>query len=323
MRLGSIAGALALAGVAVTPAFAQDCGPLKQVNTVSLQMAAGGLRTLIHVTINGTDEPFLLDTGGTVTQIGASVAQDLKLPAYETTGKILDLYGHASNSAVRVASFGLGRLKDTKTTLFVSPNPDLGKGPYAGLFATDYMGKYDTELDFGGGKLNYFFSDHCPGHVIYWPAAAAAIVPMTFRDQTMRIPVTLNGHTFTAIIDTGAPYSTITASAARRVFGMDGAGTDDEVIHDYDGKKEFMHIFDSLGFEGVAVQHPHVIVIPDMVGSKDAGNGMVTGSRTRRVDDLDGQPEMLIGMSVLNKLRLYIAFDERKIYVTPATTLVQ
>lgn len=39
------------------------------------------------------------------------------------------------------------------------------------------MGKYDTELDFTGGKMNYFATDHCEGKVIYWPAQALAIFP--------------------------------------------------------------------------------------------------------------------------------------------------
>jgi hypothetical protein len=39
-----------------------------------------------------------------------------------------------------------------------------------------------------------------------------------------------------------------------------------------------------------------------------------------RVDDADpSDPVMLIGMNILSKLRLYIAFSENKIYITPAS----
>jgi hypothetical protein len=60
--------------------------------------------------------------------------------------------------------------------------------------------------------------------------------------------------------------------------------------------------------------------VPDLVGTKDSDNGQQTGSRARRVDDDVDRPDMLIGMNVLNKLHLYIAFDERKLYVSEAST---
>jgi hypothetical protein len=61
------------------------------------------------------------------------------------------------------------------------------------------------------------------------------------------------------------------------------------------------------------------VVLPDKAGSKDPNNGFVTGTRTQKVDDPDSSdPVMLIGMNILGKLHLYVAFSENKIYMTPA-----
>ena len=66
--------------------------------------------------------------------------------------------------------------------------------------------------------------------------------------------------------------------------------------------------------------NPRVQILPDKVGTKDPNNGFITGSRTKKVDDLDSsEPTMLIGMNILSKLRLYIAFKEDKVYITPAS----
>jgi hypothetical protein len=82
----------------------------------------------------------------------------------------------------------------------------------------------------------------------------------------------------------------------------------------------FGRVFGTLDFEGVAVTNPHVIIMPNLVGSKDPNNAQRTGDRARMMDDLDDRPDMLIGMDILRKLHFYIAFDESRIFITEAST---
>jgi len=306
---GSIA--LACAGLLNIPAVAADAANcnLKLTNVVPVKMTDDGRRATLTVKINGTEKQFLLDTGGAMTQISAAAAKELKLPVTDSSVKLLDLYGKASTRAARVDSFLLGRLADKNTELPIMTFD--GNALFSGLLAADYMGKYDVELDFAGGKMNYFASDHCPGKVVYWPAAAVAVVPMRFLDHHLILDVSLDGHSFRAIIDTGAGDTTLTMGEARRVFGLTAT----------DSEKPFEHVFQKLSFEGLQVGNPHILVIPEKVGSKDAGNDFVTGTRLRRVDDADSsEPVMLIGMNILSRLRLYVAFQEQKIYITPASS---
>ncbi len=284
-------------------------------------MAYGGARPLVSAKVNGTELKFLLDTGGVLTQISAAAAQDLKLPIVESGAKLLDLYGNASNNVAMVETFTLGRLNDRNTGLHImtttvaqagtSRNDLLEQQPlFVGLLAADYMGEYDIELDFAGGKMNYFAKDHCPGKVVYWPSAAIAAVPMHFVNHHLILDVTLDDHPFRAIVDTGAPGTTLTMEGARRVFGLTTEDAD----------KRFEHTFHKLSFEGLEVGNPHIAIIPDKIGSKDPNNGYATGTRVRREDDsIFERPPMLIGMNILSKLHLYIAFGENKIYITPAS----
>ena len=327
MRKFTFQVAMALACLCPGTAFGADAADcrLKLVNTVPITMAYGGARPLVSVKVNGTELKFLLDTGGVLTQISAATARDLKLPITESGAKLLDLYGDASNNVAMVDTFILGRLNAKNTGLHVMTSPLAQAGPsrndttqqeplFVGLLAADYMGEYDTELDFAGGKMNYFLQDHCPGKVVYWPAAATAVVPMHFMDHHLILDVTLDGHPFRAIVDTGAPGTTLTMEEAKRVFDLTAEDAD----------KRFEHTFQKLSFEGLDVGNPHIAIIPDKIGSKDPNNGYATGTRVRREDDpIFDRPPMLIGMNILSKLHLYIAFSENRIYITPAAAPAQ
>lgn len=319
MRIGSILGSLAVAFlVQGSAALAEDCGPLQQVNAVDLVAVPG--RALVPVSINGIPKLFLLDTGGDVTQISGDIADELKLTKQDANMKLLDLYGHASNKMVRIDSFLLGRMHGENVNMAIQPNPNFGKGTrYVGIFGPDMMGRYDVDIDFGTYKMKYFSPDHCPGHVVYWPHAALGVTPMTFRNRHIRFPVKVDGKELTAEMDTGAPNTTMTASAAKRLFDIVPESPGNVPLNAQGMVAAFGRVFSTLDFEGVAVSNPHVVIVPDLVGTKDSDNGQQTGSRARRVDDDVDRADMLIGMNILTKLHLYMAFDERKLYISEAS----
>ncbi len=317
MRILSLLGALAL-GLPATSALADDCGPLQQVN--SIDILGGPNRPLVQVGLNGTPKLFLLDTGGDISQINGTVAQELKLPEREAGLKMLDLYGHASNKRVEIEKFTLGHQTGEDIDMMVQPNPKFGEGtPFVGIFAPDLMGRYDVEFDFANRKMNYFSTDHCPGHVVYWPHQALAITPMTFRNRHIRLPVQLDGKEIQAEIDTGSGNTNLTAEAARQLFDIKPDTPGNLPLNMPGMAAAFGRVFTTLDFEGVAVKNPHIIIRPDLVGSKDPDNRASTESRARRVDQLDDQPDLLIGMDVLKRLRLYAAFKEDRLYISEAT----
>jgi predicted aspartyl protease len=320
MRAGSLLGSLALAVLLQNgAASAEDCGPLKQINAVDL--VAGPNRALVPVSLNGIPKLFLLDTGGDVTQISGEVAEELKLTKQDSNLKLLDMYGHASNKMVRIDKFALGRLHGENVYMAIQPNPNFGKGTrYVGLFGPDMMGRYDVDIDFGSYKMNYFSPEHCPGHVVYWPHAALAITPMTFHNRHIRLPVRVDGKELRAEIDTGATNTTMMATAAKRLFDIVPETSGNVPLNTQGMAAAFGRVFSTLDFEGVAVNNPHIVIVPDLLGSKDPNNGFQTGSRAKMVDDDVDRADMLIGMDILKKLHLYIAFDENRIYISEAST---
>ena len=324
MRKSAIFGALAIAFALGAPpsAVAQNC-QLKLVNTIPIKMMARGLRPIVTLTLNGVEKPFLLDTGGAATQVTAATVQELKLPTREWNGKMMDLYGNVSRHFARVDTLKLGFAQDKDTDLPIMTSALSGSSLFVGLLAADYMASYDVELDFGGGKMNFFSKDHCEGKVVYWNAPGVAVVPMQFRDHHINIPVMLNGKPFKATMDTGAPGTTLLAPEAKRVFDITKDSPGATVADSGPEPRAFQYTFDTLGFEGIGIGKPRITVIPDLMGKNDPNNHLITGTRLQRVNDRDAsEPTMLIGMNILSKLRIFIAFSENKLYITPATTPV-
>jgi hypothetical protein len=307
---------LLFASLLAPVAHAADCATLRILNSVPIHVEHD--RILLPVRINDKPFTFLLDTGGAITQISPAVVQALHLVPDNHGIKLIDMYGHASDQAVR-ASLTLGVMQDRNALLPVSPL-ELPEGtPYQGILAADFLGRYDIELDLAGGKLNYFSPDHCPGRVVYWNAPAVAVVSMQLLDNHIRAEADLDGHKMTAILDTGASITTLKAAYAERIFSITESSPGNLDAGEIDGKKQFVHVFPTLGLEGIAVSNPRVLIMPDLVGTHDPSNDHVLGSRAQRVDDArPTDPPLIIGMNVISRLHVYMAFGEGKLYVTPA-----
>jgi predicted aspartyl protease len=141
------------------------------------------------------------------------------------------------------------------------------------------------------------------------------------RQGHMTVPVMLDGHEFTAIIDTGAGSSTLRMDIAQHSYDLT-MGTQDTpeagILNGDKDLKTYMHIFKTLKFGDIIVSNAHVTIIPDAV-KRNGDMAQQVGNRARLVrDDMVGPP-MLIGMNVLRQLHIYMAFGERKLYISPAS----
>lgn len=306
-----------------TPARADSC-KLKLLTSLDM-VSPDDPRVLVPGAINGMQAKFLVDTGGGVSTVTKKTVETLKLASQEADGKLLDLYGHASDRYVRLDTLQLGLLKAKNMHLMIDTDRDR-EAEFDGLIAGDILDNYDVELNFVTRKLNLFSQDHCEGQVVYWPATAGTVVPFSMKrpmrdglyvdighDTHIRIPVTLDGKQVQAIIDTGAASTVMSAGVADAVFDITAASPG--AIRS-DGHQEFGYIFHDLSFGGISVANPHVVIFPDLVGTKDPENASITGSMIKKEND-GMQTEFIIGMNILSRLHLYIAYGEKKLYITP------
>ena len=323
--------AVLIALLPATPAMADNCGHLKLRASLDMTLARGDA-ILVPATVNGTEMHMLLDTGGAVSSLSTKTVKALGLTRQDAGLKLLDTTGNASHQFVRLDMLELGGLKGKDIDLMILPNPD---APFDGVVAGDILKRYDVEFNFVTRTLNLFSPDHCEGQVVYWPNTGVAVVPFSMSrpmngvpgqpvrlqrmlDTHIRVPVTLDGKTFSAIIDTGADNTSMSAVTAESAFGVtaESPGAVPAGFLNGDPKAQrFGYVFHSLAFGGIAVSNPHVMIIPDLIGKKDPDNTFVLGSNIIKTDDGMG-PEVTVGMDVLKRLHIHIAYQEQTLYIT-------
>lgn len=298
-----------------SPALAADCGPLKLLNEVQFVNASDGLRPLLPVTVNGAPKLLLFDTGGAATQLSPDAVSELKLP---TKSSALRLYDVSGNVAARVATaetFKFGAMVGRDRPFIVSPRDF---GDMDGIFAADYMINYDIDIDFGANKLRFFSPDHCPGNVVYWNPPAVAAVPIRMQDRFhITVPVKLDGVEFTALIDTGATQTTMGLDTAKREFGLTPSSegvTKGGIVNGDPNLATYDRTFQNLSFEGIDVRNLKISLMPDRVGT--SGKDMQTENRALRVTADMKLPELILGMDVMRHLHIYMAFQDKRFYVS-------
>ncbi len=333
--------AVAAIAAAASPAWAQECGPLKEIASLDTTSPAGSSVMTVQAGFNGQSRPMLVSTGNGISMMREGALEGLGLHGIQNSSvTMLSSGGGASRSFVEVADFSLGAIRSQRMQFQVAPGSG-GDGGIAGTIGGDVMALYDVEIDPAGHKLNFFAKDHCPGHVLYWHPTAVAVLPVTTqlatgdrsrtgyhsyieREKKVYVPVTLDGKEFPALISTGAQESTMPAATAKFQFGVTYDSPGSTVVQpspDSDPSHAiFVHVFPTLTFDTVTVTNAHFVVYPDMTGARDPNNSTRTDMRIKRVDDnINTGAGISIGMDVLRRLRLFIAFSEKKLYITPAT----
>lgn len=323
MRIKFLLCFAALSGVCI-PAIAQaadDCPPLTRITSVDTTTGPGGYM-LVPIKLGDAERLMLFDTGGAVSSITAATAKELKIPTVASGTRIATVSGAVSARAAIVPSVTIGTLEQKRVDYMVLP---VAMPPgIAGLLAP--APGVDIDLDFAGHKLSFFSPKHCEGKVVYWQAPAVAVVPMRVAGLTARlatstehiiIPVNLDGKFVDAMIDTGSTVNVLKLSVAQERFGVDLSAPN--VVESHLGnapsEKIYRKRFGTLSFEGVTVTNPDMDLIPDKQ-SGAFGDQRRIGSLTRPSDQ--GLPDLIIGMPVLSKIHMYVAYEERKVYITVA-----
>jgi hypothetical protein len=350
LRLALLPALLSLAWAA--DASADTCS-LKLLNSVPL--AVSGDVVWVTASVGAKENQFQIDTAAPDNQMGKDAMKDFgltaidftptqndsgagsfsagQLAATDITGAQLGraMYGSAgvatSGNAVAIYNargtmfhswadaqpFTLGSMRTDHLQFVVTDLPQPGSG---GILSAAFFQKYDIDLNFSAHRLNMFASDHCPGQVLYWRAPGVARLPFRYQNGRITVRVTVDGREMDAVIDTGSPRSELQFDDADSLFyrSPNSAGT---VLQD-DGN--YAYDFAVLSFGNVAIYHPH-LVLTHSVSFRGTSFGPQTGTLLRNVDHTSTQPALVIGTDLLKLLHLYIAFNERMIYVTQGPEL--
>ncbi|MBV9989979.1 MAG: aspartyl protease family protein [Alphaproteobacteria bacterium] len=253
--------------------------------------------------IDGHKGGFLVDTGGLAGVVGWGTAKQLAGPIQRSNVSGVFPGGTQLDFGVFADRFDLGPLSFHRIWFLVAPDRMMDAN-LIGEIQPHAISDTNFEIDFLKGKFNLFGPSPCPGHDVYWTHDAYAQVPMTLdRAGHISVEAMLDGKPVTATIDTGAQNSFLSLKAAQHVFGIDAKNpglkaTGTASLNGMAGASTYRWPFASLTFEGIEVRSPDIVIYD-------------TGNDTR-------DAEMVLGIGVLRQLHLYIAYDEKTLYLSAA-----
>jgi predicted aspartyl protease len=291
----------------VGPSAAQAC----QLNVLArLPLSEWNQHFVAPVTINGREVNLVVDTGAQVTSVTPELDAALELPAdrlqrYHT----VSVGGTGPTEFKRIVwSLGIGRLEWLRVDVAVDEIlTDRQRGDPAsagGLLGADLMSGYDVELDFPGGTMTFYRIAGCQGSFAPWQGRYVAFsFGYSSVHHAFVIPVTINGHTVRAKLDSGSMTTVITRAAAldaavdtaaldsdRLVSGLQSAAST------YDAH---LHRFDTIDIGDTRFRNAAIEVVD------------------RSLPDVD----MLIGLDFLKSRRVWLSYGTGQVFIQRVAAL--
>jgi clan AA aspartic protease (TIGR02281 family) len=250
-------------------------------------------RITVPVKINGVAKRMMVDTGATRSLLTVATVKELHLPTgYAGNGQIMMGFGGSmSLFRAHIDELVFGKVKVTNFNLNIEPR----NFDSAGLLGADFLSQFDVDLDFAKAKLNLIRAENCNGNVVYWTAKPYGTIPFEIDGNHIMVDVKLDGKVVRAALDTGSPDTVMSLDKASDAFDLD----EDKL------KKSRHYPFKTLTFGDLTIGNPAIALVTD----RESG---VFGNDTTEL-------YMIIGMGVLRRLHMYIAYKDKVIYVTPAT----
>jgi predicted aspartyl protease len=297
----------ALAALLLAPLLSRaagDAGSCRYVPVAKLPIEYSDAthRAIVMGTVNGKSTRMIVDTGAYATAFFRSGAERLGLPL-DMTGKYSSGIGGASvNYVTRVDDFSVGIAHSGRAPIQVIGNSSKPDGD--ALVGADFLLQTDMELSLADKYLQFFRASGCGDtYLAYWDSNAMEI-PFTGKEGRSNKPyvtVELNGVKLTAILDTGAPHSSVTRHGAElagirvddpgvRKGGKTGGIGDERV-------DTWFATFDSFSIGPESMKHVELAVHDEA----SIGRGAV---------------EMLLGADFLRAHRILFAMSQDRLYMS-------
>ncbi|HVC57788.1 MAG TPA: retroviral-like aspartic protease family protein [Stellaceae bacterium] len=304
MRRGFIAAAALAAALAalMTPAIATDAGPApcRIERQAQLQLIGDPSQMVVAAAIDGSPVAMIVDTGAQWTAVTPQTVKRLHMPPDSWNGGLHRGVGSFSNSINAVArSVEIGGIRLEGRSLSVIPlafGVDVGL-PFAGLLGADFLYRFDLDIDLPHRTLTLYRNGGCRTGAPPWDVAAVAIPLVRSAPNRLTLPVSVDGHPFHAILDTGAGGSLITRpNALRAGVSAETLEHDPVILGRGAGPQEFAartHIFAEI-----------------RIGPERLRNfAMTVGGTTL------GGGDMLLGLDYLRSRRVWLSYATRQMFV--------
>ncbi|HEY7978608.1 MAG TPA: aspartyl protease family protein [Rhizomicrobium sp.] len=325
--------ALSVAG----PAQAEDC-KLQSVASLDATRTPDGLLA-VPVSMGSERVNMLLDTGAERGVIDISVTQKMGLtplkisappPIFNVRGAPFlsmvqfsqpDFYladGTQLDHFVKIPVVTLGASNVEAAKFLLARFDEKDTPGIRGILGNNLLRNFDVEIDPAAGKVNLFSPDHCEGKVVYWAPAYADLPIHVGASGQVAFTMTLDGHDVETILDTGAAHTTLNLRLAQQLFGIDVKSPSVERVSGENGVPIYRTRFQMLTAGGLAIKNPYIYLAPDQIAQRQMAKAMDDGFSGSAVS---GAARLILGMDALSHLHFYIAYKERKLYLTGSAPL--
>ncbi len=325
MRMGRPGWMLVIAALSFSNAAA--AGGCKLLETPPIPVTLQGLRPTVVARINGLKARFIVDTGAFYSLLSPAAAAEYKLPLRNTVSDDsvwgMTNGGQDESSELSVQGFGGGQAAVQVATVktftylgvplrnipFEVGGNALGGG-VVGLLGDNLLHIADTEYDFRDGMMRLVRPVHCGEQpLIFWakkgqPVAVVALRFFTAENSHIIGHGSVNGHRISILFDTGSPRSYLSLAAARRAGitphspGVVPAGKA-WGIAGYGAVKTWIAPVADLKIGTENIEHTHLLIA-------DFGESDLSVRQ--------GRTDMVAGEDFFLSHRIFVAYDQRKLY---------
>ena len=256
----------------------------------------------VPMKIGGRAVSMVIDTGGSVPVLNAATTKLLGLTVHDYNKRIWNIAGGQYFDRFAVAEdVELGNMKSDRMEFAIADSLPFGVD---GALPPTILRNYDVELDFANGLFSLYSQNHCPGVFAHWTDGEYARVQFDIDSYgQIFIPVTLDGKDIKALVHTAYVQSVLALQEVQREFDIDEHSPGVQRLPRSPGHIQYYRYpFKSLTFQGITVNNPDIF----LVSRRDA-------------DTYRAERTLILGLNVLRRLHLYIAYRERVMYLTPAT----
>lgn len=274
---------IALAGCAAQP---ESCA---LVPVASMPLEAHD--NLLFVTVGIGDKPvrMVVDTGAVRTTLTEAAVARLALPHDpHFVTRSVGIGGASANRDADIPGLVLGHVRFPVQHVVVGDFhlDHLEDPPVDGLLGADVLLGFDLDIDPSAHRLTLYRARHCPGAEPPWQHEAAIRIPgIEARRDRLLVPITLDGVSGMAILDTGAQATAISEAMARRLglsratlepdrtVLMLGTAPQPASVHE--------HRFHDLLVGGIGIADPSLGIVPDasLIGDALLGGDFLRGRR--------------------------------------------
>lgn len=289
-------------------AFAQDC-KLVRIEEWHVRLERGV--PVMDGEINGQKIAILLDTGTASSFVPRAAANRLGLVRQESGGT-MDPRGGGTIETTRIDELKIGPAARKNWNLPVVGAMDFGS-TVSLVLGADFFAQVDVEFDLPGNAVRLFQArGNCQSVTLaYWAKGGAGAVPI---EPDLTVPVSVNGRTLRAVLDTGAEFSALDTPVASNlgvapdkpgvVLAGCSVGAGRQAV-DYYGAR-----FESFIIGEEKIGSP-TLRFADLFGRTGR-----TETGTRLQNDSSGLPHMRLGADFLRAHRVMVARSQGRLYFT-------